>query len=154
MKTKSHVLLLTGKPGIGKTTIIRSVADQLTTFAGFYTQEIRINGERKGFELICFDGRKYVLAHMDFNKQYQVSKYGVDKTILEKIAKEVLSLQLKSTIFLIDEIGKMECFSANFINAMRELLNSDNKVVATTSRIDTDLYHILSFDIPGFILRG
>jgi nucleoside-triphosphatase THEP1 len=54
-----YVLLLTGAPGVGKTTVIRRVATLLETrqLRGFYTEEIREGGERRGFRLLAFRGR-------------------------------------------------------------------------------------------------
>jgi Cdc6-like AAA superfamily ATPase len=51
-------LLITGLPGVGKTTLIRKLSEELKDLhpAGFYTQEIREEGVRKGFELISLDG--------------------------------------------------------------------------------------------------
>ena len=48
------VLLLTGVPGIGKTTVIRRAADRLKgrRLGGFYTEEIREQGDRRGFRLV------------------------------------------------------------------------------------------------------
>ena len=44
-----HVLLLTGTPGVGKTTVISKVVAKLNRarLAGFYTEEIRVHGERR-----------------------------------------------------------------------------------------------------------
>ena len=57
-KNKQHVLLITGAPGIGKTTVIQRVANELKHkgLRGFYTEEIREDGERRGFRLVGFDG--------------------------------------------------------------------------------------------------
>jgi nucleoside-triphosphatase THEP1 len=51
---KPHVLLIAGTPGIGKTTAIRRVADELEAKGlwGFYTEKIREGGERLGFRLV------------------------------------------------------------------------------------------------------
>ena len=56
-------ILITGLPGIGKTTLIRRLYEELkdTHPVGFYTGEIRENGVRKGFELISLDGRRGLL---------------------------------------------------------------------------------------------
>jgi nucleoside-triphosphatase len=74
------VLLLTGVPGIGKTTLIRRVADRMKNrrIGGFYTEEIREQGDRRGFRLVGFDGTKRVIAHVDFPKVHRVGRYGVD----------------------------------------------------------------------------
>jgi nucleoside-triphosphatase THEP1 len=49
-KSKPHVLLITGGPGIGKTTVTQRIADELRNkgLRGFYTEEIREKGERHG----------------------------------------------------------------------------------------------------------
>ena len=48
---RPHILLLTGVPGIGKTTVIRDVARVLPagSLRGFCTQEMREHGRRTGF---------------------------------------------------------------------------------------------------------
>jgi nucleoside-triphosphatase len=50
-------ILLTGRPGCGKTTLInRIVSDLALPVGGFYTQEIREVGQRVRFKLITLDG--------------------------------------------------------------------------------------------------
>jgi nucleoside-triphosphatase len=58
-----YALLLTGAPGVGKTTVIRRVATQLEMrqLRGFYTEEIREGGERRGFRLLGFQGQERVV---------------------------------------------------------------------------------------------
>ncbi|HHN66114.1 MAG TPA: hypothetical protein ENK09_12210 [Nitrospirae bacterium] len=43
---------MTGKPGVGKTTVIKKLAGELADLRprGFYTEEIRKAGKRKGLE--------------------------------------------------------------------------------------------------------
>jgi nucleoside-triphosphatase len=73
-----QTLILTGRPGIGKTTIIKAVIAQLGDRAGgFYTEEILGPGGRKGFRLITLDGQSAVIAHVDFKSRSQVGRYGV-----------------------------------------------------------------------------
>ena len=56
--------LLTGKPGIGKTTLVRRIVDRLAieVMAGFYTAEIRSKGKRKGFELRGINDERRILG--------------------------------------------------------------------------------------------
>ena len=131
---KKTVLLLTGVPGIGKSTLIRKVAERVVdrSLGGFITDEIRGAGGRLGFRLSTFDGRELTLAHVDIRSRHKVSRYGVDVEMLEEVAATVLGPSAE--LYLVDEIGKMECFSQKFINRMSELFDSGKPVVATVAR--------------------
>ena len=78
MKIKN--ILITGPPGIGKTTLIKHLSEALGSFSsiGFYTAEIRDRGVRKGFELISLDGKRKLLSHKEFKSPYRVGPYRVD----------------------------------------------------------------------------
>jgi nucleoside-triphosphatase len=131
-ENRPHVLLLTGTPGIGKTTVIRRAADRLSGNAlrGFYTEEIREKGERRGFRLVSFDGTTHIIAHVDFPKRHRVGKYGVDVETLDNAA-ALLRPDAKAQIYFVDEIGKMERLSERLVAAMRVLISSGVPVVAT-----------------------
>ena len=81
-------LLLTGNPGVGKSTIIKKLVSELKgrELKGFYTEEIREGGVRKGFNIITLDGKKGMLAHCQLKSPYRVGKYGVNISDLETIA--------------------------------------------------------------------
>jgi nucleoside-triphosphatase len=132
---KAHALLLTGVPGIGKTTIIRKVAAALSRkrIRGFVTGEIRGAGRRAGFELSTFNGRTQLLAHVDIDSRHRVGRYGVDVAGLDAIAEEALALDDGTDVYFVDEIGKMECFSAKFRAAVRSLIDSGRPMVATVA---------------------
>ena len=77
--------LLTGGPGVGKTTLIKQALDRAYIKAGgFFTEEIRAGGLRQGFRIVTLDGRSAILAHIDFKSPFRVSKYGVDIESLDK----------------------------------------------------------------------
>jgi nucleoside-triphosphatase len=137
MSTEIHALLLTGVPGVGKTTVVRRVAEKLRDsqrrIHGFTTEEIRRGGERLGFRIETFDGESAVLAHVSIRSEYRVSRYGVDVAALDRIIGKALALSPRTDVYLIDEIGKMECFSAKFPAAVEELLDAKQPVVATVA---------------------
>lgn len=127
-----HVLL-TGRPGVGKTTLIRTIAAHVKDCqpAGFYTEEIRLEGVRKGFRLVSLDGRQQILAHVEIHGPYRVSRYGVDVIGFERLLEQLDLRHLPSPVIVIDEIGKMECFSTRFQEEVTGLLDSSKLVMAT-----------------------
>ncbi|MEW6718087.1 MAG: NTPase [Chloroflexota bacterium] len=128
-----NTLLLTGMPGVGKTTLMRKVVKALSGWKiqGFLTDEIRVAGCRQGFRLNTFDGHSAILAHTDIQSKFRVGKYGVDIQSLDRIVDTSLQLKDDIQLYVIDEIGKMECFSKSFMVAMTRLLDSGLTVVAT-----------------------
>lgn len=129
-------LLITGPPGIGKTTVIRAVASGLAgaRLGGFFTQEMRSRGVRRGFELVTFDGQRAVMAHVDRRGGPRVGKYGVDAGVLEITARTSLAVSPGIDVYLVDEIGKMECLAPAFVEAMRALLDARVPLVATVGQ--------------------
>lgn len=108
--------------------------------AGFYTQEISQNNIRKGFRWTRLDGATGVLAHVDIKGTFKIGKYGVDITGFEKSVVPVLDSERSDIkLFVIDEIGKMECLSKKFVSAIRQLFASERSVLATVAQKGTGL---------------
>ncbi|MFC1707480.1 nucleoside-triphosphatase [Planctomycetota bacterium] len=130
------VLLLTGLPGVGKTTVMTRLASLLApqTFTGFITEEIRRGGQRVGFAMTTWCGTERVLAHVDRKGGPRVGRYGVDVAAVDKVARIALNLERPTSLYLIDEVGKMECYSKVFVEAMRAVLGSQRVVVATVAQ--------------------
>jgi nucleoside-triphosphatase len=140
MSSKSAKILLTGLPGCGKTTAVMQIVENidLKKVAGFYTQEIRENNTRKGFSWTRLDGATGILAHIDIKSPFKVGKYKVAVDGFEKSIVPVLDVERSDAeLFIIDEIGKMECFSKKFITVVRRLFESDRSVLATVARKGT-----------------
>jgi nucleoside-triphosphatase len=124
---KGHKILLTGRPGSGKTTAIEKIVSRLPIRkTGFFTREIREGGRRLGFKIVTLDGREGVLAHVDIHSEHRVSKYGVDLAALEKIGvRSILEGIESGSLVVIDEIGPMEILSKKFCQAVIDVLSSD-----------------------------
>ena len=125
--------MLTGRPGTGKTGLIKQAVAQLKGKAGgFYTEEIRSQGTRLGFKLVTLDGQEATLAHVDFPSRYRVSKYGVDVDSLDRVGVSALRRAVgQCDLVIVDEIGKMELFSAGFREVVREIMESGKRVLGT-----------------------
>lgn len=137
MSSKSAKILLTGLPGCGKTTAIMKIIAGLgcTSVAGFYTEEIRENNARRGFRWERLDGAGGILAHVDIKGRFKLGKYGVDVAGFEKSVVPVLDAgQSDTELFIIDEIGKMECLSRKFVAVVRGLFTCDKSVLATVAK--------------------
>jgi len=126
-------ILLTGLPGVGKTTIIKQLAHSLATRQpdGFLTQEIREDGIRKGFELVTLGGCRQLLSHVNFPGPHRVGRYGVDLAGFEQLLETLDFRHSPSRVVILDEIGKMECLSPRFIEEVEALLDSSKMVIAT-----------------------
>ena len=133
MKSKSTKILLTGLPGCGKTTAVMKITENLDPekIAGFYTQEIRQGNTRKGFSWTRFDGTTGILAHTDIKGPHKVGKYGVDVAGFEAFLASIAFFDPEAELIIIDEIGKMECFSSQFKHRLKQILDSEKSVVAT-----------------------
>jgi len=96
------------------------------------TQEIRKHGQRVGFEAIGLSGRSATLAHIDFHGPHRVGRYGVDLDGFEAIVEHELGQPAREVdLFVIDEIGKMECLSRIFVEAVTRALDGPVPVLAT-----------------------
>jgi len=122
-------LLLTGPPGVGKTTVVHKVLSGITIKAGgFYTQEIREGGRRVGFALKTLDGDEGVLAHIDYQGRHRVGRYGVDLALFEGTALPALERAVRAKdLLVIDEIGRMELFSRRFQEIVLRVLDQDEQ---------------------------
>ena len=128
-------ILITGKPGCGKTTLFKRLVKALRPFepVGFYTQEIREKGVRKGFTLNGLDGSTGLLAHVDFSGNFRVGRYGVDVTGFEEFINRIPFSEPGTNLVMIDEIGKMECFSEKFKSIISKILYSEQILIATVA---------------------
>ncbi len=128
-----QVYLLTGRPGTGKTSLIKqAVAEMKGKAGGFYTEEIRNHGVREGFRLVTVDGNSAILAHINSHSQYRVSKYGVDVDSLERVGVSALQQATEQyDLVVIDEIGKMELFSTKFRLAVLEIIDGGKRLLGT-----------------------
>ena len=128
-----RALLLTGKPGTGKTALIKEALTTTRVKAGgFYTEEMRAEGVREGFRLITLDGQSATLAHVGISSPFKVSKYKVDTSALERVGVSALKRALQeSGLIVIDEIGKMELLSPQFKETVTQALDSGRKVLGT-----------------------
>jgi len=124
-------IFLTGAPSAGKTTVIKKVIEGLKCPAnGFYTEEKKQDGKRVGFLMLTLNGQNGYLAHQDIVSDFHIRRYGVSMDNIEQIAVPAIT-PVGDHVIILDEIGKMECFSTKFQQAAVDALDASNMVVGT-----------------------
>ena len=139
MKVSKKNILLTGRPRVGKSTLILKVVERLkkegSLPGGFYTNEVREGGSRIGFNIDTLDGKTGVLARVGLESSYRLGKYGIDMEQFEDIALAALEDAIeKSEVIIIDEIGYMELKSKRFLDLVLMALDSQKPVLATVMK--------------------
>jgi nucleoside-triphosphatase len=125
-------ILLTGTPGIGKTTVMERLAELISRPSGFVTSEVRERGRRTGFVIRTLGGKEALLARREKGAGPRVGPYTVFLDGLESIGIESIDAGISGAgVILIDEIGKMEAKSSAFRAAVVRALDSPADVVAT-----------------------
>ena len=133
--TKRNILI-TGPPGCGKSTLIKRVVSRMESpLTGFFTLEIRKKGQRVGFSINTLDGGEGILAHQNIESRFRVGKYSVNLKDIEAIAVPSIMPTRKEQIVVIDEIGKMECFSRFFKETLIKVLDSPNWIIGSIAQI-------------------
>ncbi|MGQ9591048.1 MAG: nucleoside-triphosphatase [Planctomycetota bacterium] len=127
-------ILLTGPPGVGKTTVILRLLEKLggrVRAAGFTTSEIREGRARRGFRATAVAGSSIVFSRRDLRGAPMVGSYGVDVVAFEDLVLPEFSRP--ADLLVIDEIGKMECLSPRFVRAVRDAFERPVPIVATVA---------------------
>ena len=129
----AKAILLTGAPGSGKTTALKIIISRLSIkTGGFYTEEIREAGVRVGFKIITLDGQEITLAHVQYQGQPRIGKYGVNLEAFDAIAVESLQrAQEEADLIIIDEIGPMEILSNTFCQVVMEIIEAEVPILGS-----------------------
>jgi nucleoside-triphosphatase len=155
-----RVFLLTGAPGVGKTTVLQKTVElvraQGVEVGGMVSLEARRNGIRVGFEIIDLqDGSRGWLAHVN-GIGASVGKYHVKLPDLENVGvKAINDAMERCQVVAIDEIGPMELYSKPFKQAVMRVLESkkvvlsvvhakakDPLVTQVKQRVDAEIFNV------------
>lgn len=130
--------LITGRPGVGKTTVLVRVIEAVKSrgfrVGGMICREVRVGGSRIGFKVEDLDGGGWGwLARVDFKTSVRVGRYGVNLKDLNDIGVKALENALENPeihLIALDEIGPMELKSRRFREAVMKLVHGSKPVIA------------------------
>jgi len=128
-------VFITGRPGVGKSTVLEKVRGLLLEkgyrVGGVSCPEMRRDGVRVGFRI--FDvgsGRSGVLSQVGVGSGPRVGKYVVKLQDLEDVGVKALDTAVKEAdVVFIDEVGPMEMQSRPFQESVLRTLASPKSVI-------------------------
>lgn len=129
-------VLLTAKPGIGKSTVLQKFLELYHGEKhGFVVTRIKDEqGNNQGFLATTLDGRSQTIAHKTQVLSNIVvgngNKVDID-TINEFLIPELQKAKGTKALVVIDEIGRMQSFSSEFLKEVRNLFDSDIDILAS-----------------------
>ncbi|MEW5827065.1 MAG: NTPase [Candidatus Bipolaricaulota bacterium] len=134
MTIKGRVAL-TGRPGVGKTTLIERVLAELDgRIGGFLTRETRKCGHRIGFSLLDLSaGTETLVARVQASGAPRVGRYVVDVAAIDRVGVgAVLRALANADLIVIDEVAPMELLAPRFVYAVEQALASDKGLLIAT----------------------
>jgi len=135
MEMTGKNIFVTGPPRCGKSTLIEKLVLRIERpKTGFFTREIREKGRRTGFSITTLDGKEGVLAHESIKSKFRVGKYGVSLPDIDQIAVPSMQPAGPDEVVVVDEVGKMECFSSLFRKTLVKMLDSDHQMIGSIAQ--------------------
>ena len=161
MAIMCEAIMITGMPGIGKTTLISNVIeivkDRGYIVGGMITQEIRDKQKRLGFEILdIHTGKKGILAHTSLKKGIKIGKYVVNAVDLSEVGVTAIINSLNQPeidLIVVDETGPMEITSANFRKTVAMAIRGSKPFLGTVQfKLRNNFMKILDLtDLPKII---
>ena len=133
-------MFLTGVPGVGKSTVVRKVAEMIqqsgVKVGGMTSGDLRSGAARVGFEIRdLLAGETGVLAHVNQPTGPGIGRYRVRSEDLDRIGAEAILSAIKDAdLIVVDEVGPMELISRRFKDAVQAALTSGKPLLGTVHR--------------------
>lgn len=148
---------ITGRPGVGKTTLIERIIESVPLSAGgIIGKELLVCGHRVGFSLIdVATGKEGILAHIHQRVGPKIGRYTVNLDTLHEIGIPAIRSAIRSMdLVVIDEFAPMELASPDFVSVVEAALASDKSLmIATHATLDHPLVHRIRQELKLFRVK-
>jgi nucleoside-triphosphatase len=128
------IVLLSGEPRVGKTTTLKKIIQMIgeSNCIGFYTEEVRNEFDRIGFDCVSLDGKRQRIADVNLQSDIRMGRYGIDIVAFEDfVLQSISNSSSTSKIIIIDEIGPIQFLSTKFKQQINNILTGPNCVIGT-----------------------
>ena len=142
---------ITGLPRSGKSAVLQKLLEMIieerskeirssgSTFdvnsliGGVLTLPIIENNERKGHKIVNYRTKEEaIIAHKDIDSRHRILGLGIDPESLAKVAVPAIrSAMQECEVLVIDEIGKFQVESEEFVNIVRASMKIDKPALLT-----------------------
>jgi len=134
---KNRNVFITGKKGIGKSTLLNKIINIVGCALGGFVQGKEFTDEKISYKIISLYNPKqnYTIGIYDKKKAY----LNTDINIFNVVSEEILQRCLNSgDLIILDELGFMEENSEVFKNSIFKILDSNKPVLGVLKECNTD----------------
>ncbi|MDB5181059.1 MAG: hypothetical protein JWO54_822 [Candidatus Saccharibacteria bacterium] len=133
---RSMNIILTGKPGIGKSTVIGTYIKSFgsTSLWMLTTEVLGESGQRVGFKSTTSTGHKRLVSHKsDIHSDVMIGSNNVDTVALNEIL-SIIKDEVDNTnpdMIILDEIGPIQLSDTTFIDVFDKIFESNINLLAS-----------------------
>lgn len=160
MPSVKRLIFITGRPGIGKTSVLLRALNDLKgggyKIGGMISREVREGGIRVGFEIVDFcNGERGWLAHRNQPTGPEIGKYRVNLRDLDAVgSRSIRNAVASDDVVVIDELGPMELLSQTFKDAVVQAIESGKPLLGTIHyRLRDPIIHLIKTRTDAEILE-
>lgn len=137
------IFIITGKMDVGKTTFVKKVIENLKSknikVGGIYTQKVKENNERIGYDLVAVQTNKSEIF-LRIEENENLEKIGIFSIFPKALALGIESLKPENNkenqLIIIDEIGKLELENKAWAKSLDELIQFNKNHLLLVVRED------------------